>query len=171
MSGTGKDHWYPWLKQKLEDKGYKVDSPTFPSNLITKEEILLKFAEKYINEDTVIIGHSSGAALALRVAEKHKIKGLVLVCGLFKDLGYEEEISTGIFAHSWDWQKIRSNQDFLIQFDSDKDPYIPQKHFHKLAENTRSEHIKLRGRGHFGSEWKSPKKFPELLERLEEIMQ
>jgi predicted alpha/beta hydrolase family esterase len=167
MSGDRTNHWYPWLDKELTKIGCKVDRPTFPNNLIAREEILLEFASKFIDKNTIIIGHSSGSSVALRIAEKNRIYGSILVGGLYKDLGYEDEIKTGIFAHPWDWEKIKENQNWIIQLDSNNDPFIPQEHFEELAENTNSEHIKLPNRRHFGDEEDIPLEFPELLDAIE----
>lgn len=171
MQGKNTDHWYPWLKQQLSKSGFQVKCPNFPNNLESKEHELLDFAQKLINKNTIIIGHSSGASLALRISEQNKIYGSVLVSGLFEDLGYKEEQKTGMFSHSWDWRQIRENQNWIIQFNSDNDPYIPTEHFEKLSKHTQSEHIVLPGKRHFGDPEDSPEKFPEILEILKEKLQ
>ena len=54
-----------------------------PDPLRARESIWVPFITGTLgaNEDAVLIGHSSGAAAALRVAEKHKLRGMVLVAG------------------------------------------------------------------------------------------
>lgn len=54
-----------------------------PDPLRARENIWVPFITGTLeaNEDAVLIGHSSGAAAALRVAEKRKLRGMVLVAG------------------------------------------------------------------------------------------
>ena len=75
--GYPEENWFPWMKEKLEAKGCEVIIPQFPTLPIVPAKIsewfeVLKKHEKYINEDTIIIGHSLGGVFALRVLEKLK---------------------------------------------------------------------------------------------------
>lgn len=40
-----------------------------------------------IDENTILVGHSSGAACAMRIIEDHKVKGVALVSAYHTDLG------------------------------------------------------------------------------------
>ena len=77
------DHWYPWLESELKNKGYQTFFPDIPEMRkdIPDMSKILKFIEslKVIDQDTLIIGHSLGNLLAMRLAEKHCLKGLILV--------------------------------------------------------------------------------------------
>ena len=76
-----------------------------------KQEIWTKFIEQElkINEKTIIIGHSSGAACAMRVIEKRKVGGCVLVSGYDSDLGDDVERGSGYFSREFDYGKMREN--------------------------------------------------------------
>ena len=67
------NHWYPWLKKELGKKGYHVDLPELPTMNTNLPDLAqqLKTAEKFITKDTVVIGHSLGSLLAMRLAETH----------------------------------------------------------------------------------------------------
>jgi hypothetical protein len=41
------------------------------------------------------------------------------------DLGDPEEKTSGYFTEPWDTDAIKSNQEWIIQFHSTDDPYIP----------------------------------------------
>lgn len=55
-----------------------------PDPITAKESIWIPFMREQMecDENTVIIGHSSGAEAAMRFAEKYKVKGIILVSGL-----------------------------------------------------------------------------------------
>src|SRR3989344_5659095 len=73
----------PWLKKSLEARGYAVQVPDIPKpNQPTEAEQVghvLKTCE--INERTILVGHSLGGGIALKVLEKinRPVAGLVLI--------------------------------------------------------------------------------------------
>jgi len=78
------------------------------------------------DDETVIVGHSSGAEACMRFAEKYKVKGMVLVSACVSDLGDENERASGYYSRPWPWAVIVGNVDgFVRQFGSTDDPYIP----------------------------------------------
>jgi len=91
------DNWYPWLKKKLEGKGYEVyipDLPTMGTNLPDLKK-QLDFVEKNfkLDKDTIVFGHSLGTLLAMRLAEKYSFKKMFLVAGWdFNDLTFEHRL-------------------------------------------------------------------------------
>jgi hypothetical protein len=40
-------------------------------------------------------------------------------------LGNELEAGSGYFNRPWDWQAIKSNTGFIVQFGSSDDPFLP----------------------------------------------
>lgn len=66
----------------------------FPDPLYAHENNWIQFMRDdiQINEDDVVIGHSSGAAAIMRYIETHKVKGVVLVSAYYTDLGDETEV-------------------------------------------------------------------------------
>jgi len=91
------DNWYPWLKNKLKQKGYEVyvpDLPTMYTNLPNMRK-QLDFIKKnfIIDKNTLVFGHSLGTLLAMRLAEKHQLKKMFLVAGWdFNDLSVEHRL-------------------------------------------------------------------------------
>jgi predicted alpha/beta hydrolase family esterase len=71
------------------------------------------------------VGHSSGALAAIRVAEICPILGSVLVGAYHTDLGIEKEKLSGYFDRAWNWKKIKTNQNWIVLFASQDDPWIP----------------------------------------------
>ena len=67
--GWGSDsssNWFPWLKQKLEQKGHKVHCQNMPNTQNPIQQEWIDEAMKIgIDEDTILIGHSLITVLLL----------------------------------------------------------------------------------------------------------
>ena len=123
------------------------------------------------DENTILIGHSSGAIAALRFAEKNKILGTVLVGAYYTDLGDENEKESGYFDKLWDWQLIKNNQKWIIQFASTDDPFIPIEEARILHQNLNTIYYEHTYQKHFGY-GSSPKlEFPELVESVRQKLE
>ena len=97
------------MKEEIESKlQIPVLVTNFPDPYYARESIWVPFAinDLCADEETIIVGHSSGAACGLRIAEKIKLKGLVLVSAYHTDLGDETEAASGYFNHPWDWYEF-----------------------------------------------------------------
>jgi pimeloyl-ACP methyl ester carboxylesterase len=63
-----------------------------------------------LGPDDVVVGHSSGALLAMRLLEgERKIKGAVLVACAHTDLGDENERASEYFDLPWQFDKMKNN--------------------------------------------------------------
>ena len=159
---TGRDHWFPWVKERLEQKGLKVLTPDFPDAQLARASIWLPFIKKLgADEQTILIGHSSGAVAAMRYAQTHCLFGSVLVGASSTDLGDETEKASGYFDHPWNWDAIRNNQNWIIQFSSTDDPYIPIHESRFVHKKLKTDYHEFSNRDHFMTPT-----FPELLEIL-----
>jgi pimeloyl-ACP methyl ester carboxylesterase len=63
-----------------------------------------------VDSETVLVGHSSGAIAAMRLAETHAILGSVLVGAYHTHLGMGTEKLSGYFDRPWQWDAIKRNQ-------------------------------------------------------------
>lgn len=161
--GLSTDHWFPFLKQALENDGFVVDARDFPDNQIAHENVWLPFLKDVVNanENTILIGHSSGAVAAMRYAEQNRIFASVLVGVNFTDLNDDNEKASGYYNHPWNWGKIKSNQNWILQFNSTDDPYIPISEARFIHERLGTEYYEFDNRGHFMTT-----DFPEVLDLL-----
>jgi hypothetical protein len=165
--GTREDNWQPYLEKNLKEKGFNVINETFPDNELARESIWIPHLEKLgADENTVVVGHSSGAIAAMKYAEDHKLLGSVLVGGYYTDLDDENEKKSGYFQEEWDWEKIKNNQKWIVQFSSTDDPYIPKEESRHVAKMLETEYFEYTDKGHFGSESQDMPEFPELMEAL-----
>lgn len=160
------DKWFPYVKKELEKLGVSVVNVKFPDPVLARKQYWLPFLEKLgADENTILIGHSSGAVAALRFAEQHKILGSVLVGASISDLGDENEKLSGYFDTPWDWQAIKQHQKWIIQFASTDDPFIPIEEPRIIHRELSTEYHENTDQGHFGSR-EGKITFPELIERV-----
>lgn len=124
--GTPKDNWFPYVKKELSSLGMEIIDKDFPDNDIARAKYWLPFIKELgADEQTILIGHSTGVIAAMRLAENNKIFGSVLVAGYHTDLNDEKEKKSGYFDKPWNWEAIKNNQKWIIQFNSSDDPWIP----------------------------------------------
>lgn len=159
--------WMPWAAEEFKKLGLEVIAETFPDSIIARKAYWLAFLRERIfaDEQTILVGHSSGALCAMRYAEEQQILGSVLIGTAYTDLNDPLEKQSGYFDTPWDWEMIKKNQQWIIQFDSTDDPYIPieePRHVHKMLD---TEYYEFDNRGHF---FKGQDRFPELIERVKE---
>lgn len=168
-NGGGKptDNWFPYLQRELEKIGIKTEAPQFPDADLARASYWIPFLKETLkaDENTIIIGHSSGAIAAMKFAEENRILGSVLVGAYHSDLGIEKEKLSGYFNAPWDWNAIKMNQRWIIQFAGVNDPWIPieeARFIHKKLDTDYHESI---DQGHFGGDCYK-ETFPEALEAI-----
>lgn len=164
----GTDQWFPYIKSALEKMGVDCEAPDLPDNRLARSKHWFPYFENIlkIRSDDIVIGHSSGALAILKYTETHKIGASVLVGAYHTDLGYEDERTSGYFDTLWNWDKIRTNQEWTAIFASTDDPYIPITEPRFIRDHLVSEYFEFTDEGHFGEEKNLKREFPELLEFL-----
>lgn len=178
LHGTGgapNSNWFMWLKGILIGQGHDVWLPQLPDadkpNAKTYNEFLLSNKNFTIDDDTIIVGHSSGAVEILSILQ-HLPKGTVIKAALlvsaFKD-DLEWDSLKGMFTEPFDYEAIKSHCKSFTFIHSDDDPYCPIEHAEYLALKTGGELIVFEGQGHFNTELGPQfKQFPEILEFISE---
>ena len=152
--GHPEENWFPWLKKQLEGMGYEVMVPHFPTPLDQSLESWTRIFSQYenkINEGTVLIGHSLGAAFILNYLERtnKKIKAAILAAGFHKLLGSQyDEINKTFVDKQFNWEKIKTSCGKFFVFASDNDEYIPLEIGQELAQNLSAELNVVHGGGH-----------------------
>ena len=137
---------------------------TFPDPYEAKEVVWLPFIRDELangGENIVLIGHSSGAEAAMRYMEKYKVVGTILVSACWTDLGEPSETISGYYSRKWLWKDMRSNAQWIMQFGSTDDPFIPIEEMRLVASEIGTEYIEYTSHGHFMT-----RKFPELIEQF-----
>lgn len=177
LHGTGgspDNNWFKWLESELTNMGLQVWRPALPNpdlpSLKNNVEFLLANCPFAINDETLVIGHSSGAILALILAQSNPgpLGGVVAV-SVFHDNSLNWDKNAKLFDVDFDWQAIKEGASKLLFIHSDNDPYVPLDQAQYVADNCQAELLVIPGQGHFNLE-QSPeyKAFPKLIEILEE---
>ena len=162
-------NWFPWLKKELENKGYEVIVPKFPTPLDQSLESWLRIIEKYedkINKETVFIGHSLGATFILNYLEQNnkRIKAAFLVAGFHKPLGSPyDKLNITFLNKKFDWKKIKNHSNKFIVFGSDNDEYISLDITKEIAKNLDAELKIVHNGGHLNKK-AGFERFPFLLD-------
>ncbi len=139
--GTPEGNWFPWLKAELQSQGHTVITPAFPDaeHPDLKTWMAQLEREQRITGDAILIGHSLGGTLILRILETLKIAvhGCVLVAPVSEPMSNDFDPLVATFIdHPFDWAKIRSNGGRMTILHSDNDPYVPLSHARTLADHT-----------------------------------
>lgn len=152
-------YWYGWLKQQLEDAGYKVSAPYYPEiNHEPIETFLPKvLADHSFDSETVLVGHSAGGPLILSILQAidQPVAQAILVAG-YSEHPYDQ-MEDPILQKSYEWAKIKSNAKEIIYINSVVDPWsCNAAEGRKMFDKTGGTQI-IRNEGHFGSgKWNQP---------------
>ncbi|HEY5695511.1 MAG TPA: alpha/beta hydrolase [Candidatus Saccharimonadales bacterium] len=155
--GSNQDYfWFADTKQALEANDYTVWWPLLPN---TNKPILqdsLSFLVgnmPELNEESVIVGHSSACPLILSLLERTKVRvsTVILVSGFYQDIDNGGQ-SILMLQDTYDWQKIRSNAKEIYLLNSDDDPWgCNDQQARQAAERLGAPLIVMFGQGHMGS--------------------
>lgn len=162
-------NWYPWLKKQLESCGHEVFVPALPDSAFPNGEkwidYILENTPFAFDEDTVVVGHSAGAAVIPELLQKLpdgvKVKKAILVSGFYTDLGWEK--LQDLHNVKVDYDDVKQKAEEFILVHSDNDPYVKLSEAEWLAEKLGGQLRVLEGQGHFNMA-ASPqyKEFPKL---------
>ena len=169
LHGTGAHPdvvWLPWLRKRLTERGYAVEAPHYPA---LNREPLAAFLPKVLanhtfDPNTVLIGHSGGAALLLAILEHigTRVDQAILVAGYCTRPNTEDE---PVLQDTYDWAAIRAHVRELYFINSRDDPYgCDDKQGRAMFERLGGTQI-VRDDGHFG-DIDQPYESFELLDRL-----
>ena len=158
--------WYPWLAGRLGARGYAVEVPHHPGiNVEPISSFLPTVLDAHtFDEETVLVGHSGGAALLLAVLEHLEVTvaQAILVAGYCTRPNASEE---PVLQDRYDWSAIRSHVRDIYFVNSPNDPYGCDDHQGRaMFERLGGTQI-VRDDGHFG-DYDEPYETFELLDRL-----
>ncbi|MBI2666100.1 alpha/beta hydrolase [Candidatus Woesearchaeota archaeon] len=157
-------HWYPWLKNELEQKGFEVIIPEMPNTAKPEINSWISYLKKIVGrltEETYFIGHSIGCQAIMRFIEKEdytsKLGKVIFIAGWFKLKNLENEEVKKI-ADPWIntpiiFNKITEKINALTVYLSSNEPYNYVKYNKLIFEKKlNAKVIILKNKGHFTEE-------------------
>lgn len=172
--GSPDGNWFEWLKKELESRGYTVWLPQLPEadtpSLRNWAQYVREHCPFPINDETLIVGHSSGAILALVIAQSTTDKiGAIFGVSVFHDNSLRWEPNNKLFDVPFKWNAVRNGVNKLYVIHSDNDPYVPLDQAEYVAQQTGAEFVLITGQGHFNTEQSDAyRQFPELVRIIDE---
>jgi predicted alpha/beta hydrolase family esterase len=158
--------WLPWLRSQLTKRGYAVQAPHYPG--LNVEPIATMLPKVLVNhtfdDDTVLVGHSGGAALLLALLQHIDVAvaQAVLVAGYFIQPNTSDE---PVLQPDYDWAAIKSHVRDLYFINSRNDPYgCDDRQGRAMFDRLGGTQI-VRDDGHFGDD-NQPYPTFELLDKL-----
>lgn len=117
------------------------------------------------NEESVLIGHSSGAVAILglleALPEDITVNKCILVGSFRDDLGWSS--LRELFLKPFSFEKIKKRAKKFVFIHSDNDPYCPREHAEYLAKKLGGTLIIKPGEAHFSG---TDVRIPEILDEL-----
>lgn len=158
--------WLPWLRGRLIERGYDVKAPHYPGlNLEPVTTTVAKvLADHTFDHDTVLIGHSGGAALLLALLERVDVTvaQALLVAGYCTPPGSSDE---PVLQSDYRWAAIKSHVRDLYFINSPNDPYgCDDRQGRAMFDQLGGTQV-IRHGGHFGDHDQPYPTF-ELLDKL-----
>lgn len=138
-TSTAQENFYPWLENELISAGKQSQTVVYKSALENSEqEIITDLADRItLNSETVLIGHSLGGVMAMKLLEKSdtKIAKLILV-GSFLKPEFKDKARPFEDKLSWDFdfEAIRKNAAEVIILSDETDYIVPEDSGIELAE-------------------------------------
>lgn len=159
--GGPETNWFPWLHMTLEAEGIEVVRPRLPTPEGQSLSAWLDAYDLAVKSlpfaPTVLVGHSLGAAFALRLIERavEPAAGLFLAAGFVGALGLSnyDTINHSFFAAPFDWPAIRERRGRVFRcWAGENDPYVPLSRSQDIATCLEAPLEILSGGGHLNSE-------------------
>jgi leucyl-tRNA synthetase len=138
-SGPDK-HFHPWLKKKLESLGNEVVIPELPNpdDPDISEQVRYVRQNVELTEDTILVGHSLGTIVAMKVLENldHHVRSTYLVAPYVdtdfadgKKRGYEDTTEWG-----FNTETIQKNAGQLINLRPQEDTSISDDQYERAKD-------------------------------------
>lgn len=130
-NGSPKSHSFPWLKKKLEERGYVVEVPELPHTQEPDLETQAAYVIKHciLDDKTALVGVSFGGLVALRVLELERRVGRVTLIatphsGTFLDKKIRRSV-TKACGHPFAFDVIRKMAKGFVVLTDETDTIVP----------------------------------------------
>lgn len=155
---SSQEHWFPWMKSKIEEQGYECITPDFPcedGHLLSRWYAELEKYKDKINEETIFIAHSRGVSFTLNLLTDYgfKIDTLYMIGGFIEYFWYPKEngLIDTFFAKPFEIKKIKEQCKKFVVYQSNNDEYIPVEHGETISRTFNARYEFVKNAGHFSS--------------------
>jgi len=164
-------NFFPWLKDELHKRGHEVVAPSLPDpEEPDAEEWIKVLLEEVgpIDDQTIVLGYSLGAALALRFLEAAEAystpRGCILIAPPWK---IKDEKFRGFFVSELDFDVLMWKASKFVVLHSKDDKIIPADHAKKYEKVLHASMVERdHGEGHYQGE-----KYPVILAVIDKLVQ
>lgn len=174
--GDPEENWIPWLKAALHEDGHEVIAPVFPTPEGQTWDEWLRIAHQALEgrarKDTILIGHSIGAAFVASLAEMtdKPFKAVFFLSPFFRQLGLPDfdPINATFLQRAFDKAKIRRGAKKIVCIAGGDDPYVPLAIAREAADIAGAKLIVVEKGGHLNA-GAGFTEFPLLLEKIRKV--
>lgn len=166
---SSQSNFFPWLKNELRKLGHEVIAPDLPNPESPDPDEWIKTlvdAVGAVDDETIIVGHSLGAAIALRFLEAAEAystpKGCLLISAPWM---IRSEELRGFFVSELDFDVLMWKASQFVVIHSVEDTVIPFDHAKKYASVLHAKLLETEGNGHFQGE-----EYPVILNAIKDII-
>ncbi len=159
-------HWIPWIVGILNARGIPTTVPLMPEPWKPNYGEYKKVFEKQeINDTTILIGHSCGAAFLVRWLgdSKQKVAKLILVAP-WKIAG-EKSLKKAFYEYPID-ETIKSQVGKIVMFTADNEEAAGKESLKIFHSALGGKIVNLKSHGHYTMEDMKTEEFPELLNEV-----
>ncbi len=170
------DHWFPWLRQKLQQQGATVTVIELPSPDAPRPEEWQRAIERQVrglDESTYFVAHSLGSIALLRYLDSApagtRIGGYVLVSGFNDRLPALPQLDSFV-APDLDYDRLVGMTRHRVVIAAADDSIVPFALSRDLAAAVASSFVPAERGGHFLAS-DGYRQFPLVLQELRKAMQ
>lgn len=171
------ENWFNWMKTELESLGIECFVPQLPTpngqELKNWLQLFNFTVSLMITPDTILIGHSLGAAFLLRWLEQanQSVSTTILAGSFLGNVGIEkfDKINESFFENQFDWHSIANKSKQFFCYHGSNDPYVSRSNFNFIAKNLQARKIIISQGGHL-NEAAGYMSFPQLLIQLKSLL-
>lgn len=160
-------HWIPWVQRILVLLGMSTEAPLMPEPWEPDyEKFKVAFEKLEVNENTILLGHSCGAAFLVRwLGDMNKKVAKLILVAPWKISRGEDKFRKAFYEYPID-ESIKSRVGEIIYFTSDTEEREGKESLKIFHDVLGGEIIELKNRGHYIHEHMGTNEFPELLEKI-----
>lgn len=173
LGNTANDYWYKYVEDIVKQNGYDCYVPTLPPIEKMSYDSWAKAFDKYkkyINKDSVFVGHSTGSIFIVKYLMQNKLK-------IAKFIGVVSFNECNTNSPHPDWEEI--NKTFFVNNLSDFKSFAKErvcfysptdiydfKLLDKFATEIDAKKIIIQNAGHFTAATGYDKEFKEIIQQL-----